>query len=133
MTLALLDYRMGQMQVSGQHEQVIVVRKDGQVELQDTMELGFPLGLVSGVAEFVQEMSINLQPGDGIVLYSDGITEAQNEAKEFYELERLCQVVSEHWDGTAEAVKDAAVVDVKAFIGKQKVYDDITLVVVKQR
>ena len=109
------------------------MRKNGQVELKDTLNLGFPLGLVSDVAEFVQEMSINLQPGDGIVLYSDGITEAQNEAKKFYELERLCQVVSEHWDGTAEDVKNAVVADVKAFIGKQKVYDDITLVVVKQR
>jgi serine phosphatase RsbU (regulator of sigma subunit) len=133
MSLALLDYHMGQMRVSGQHEEVIVVRKDGQVQLEDTLNLGFPLGLVSDVAEFVQEMSIDLQPGDGIVLYSDGITEAQNEAKEFYELERLCQVVSEHWDGTAEDVKNAVVADVKAFIGKQKVYDDITLVVVKQR
>ena len=42
-------------------------------------------------------------------------------------------MASEHWDGTAEDVKNAVVADVKAFIGKQKVYDDITLVVVKQR
>jgi sigma-B regulation protein RsbU (phosphoserine phosphatase) len=88
---------------------------------------------VSGVAEFVQEMSIDLQPGDGVVLYSDGITEAENEAGEFYRLERLCQVVGAHWERTAEKVRDAVVADVKAFIGDQKVYDDITLVVVKQR
>jgi serine phosphatase RsbU (regulator of sigma subunit)/putative methionine-R-sulfoxide reductase with GAF domain len=133
MTLALLDYQIGQMRVSGQHEQVIVVQKDGQVELKDTLDLGFPLGLVSGVAEFVQEMTIDLQSGDGVVLYSDGITEAENEAEEFYGLERLCQVVSAHWEGTAEEVRDSAIADVKAFIGSHKVYDDITLVVVKQR
>jgi serine phosphatase RsbU (regulator of sigma subunit)/putative methionine-R-sulfoxide reductase with GAF domain len=133
MTLALLDYEIGQMRVSGQHEQVIVVRKGGQVELKDTLDLGLPLGLVSGVAEFVEEMSIDLQPGDGVVLYSDGITEAENEAEEFYGLERLCQVVGAHWAGTAEKVRDAVVADVKAFIGSHKVYDDITLVVVKQR
>ena len=67
------------------------------------------------------------------MLYSDGITEAENEAEEYYGLERLCNVVSEHWEGTAEGVKDAVIADVKAFIGVQKVYDDITLVVVKQR
>jgi serine phosphatase RsbU (regulator of sigma subunit)/DNA-binding LacI/PurR family transcriptional regulator len=132
MTLALLDYHMGQLRVSGQHEYVIVVRKDGQVELNDTLDLGLPLGLMSGVAEFVQEKSIDLQPGDGIVLYSDGITEAENESGEFYGLERLCNVVGEHWNGTAEDVKDEVVADVKGFIRDQKVYDDITLVVVKQ-
>jgi serine phosphatase RsbU (regulator of sigma subunit)/putative methionine-R-sulfoxide reductase with GAF domain len=133
MTLALLDYEIGQMRVSGQHEQVIVVRKGGQVELKDTLDLGFPLGLMSGVADFVQEMAIDLQSGDGVVLYSDGITEAENEAGEFYGLEQLCQVVGAHWKGTAEAVSNSVIADVKAFIGDQKVYDDITLVVVKQR
>ena len=133
MTLALLDYQLGQMRVSGQHEQVIVGRKGGQVELKDTLNLGIPLGLVTGMAEFVHKTSISLQPGDGIVLYSDGITEAENEAEEFYGLERLCQVVGEHWEGTAEEVRDSVIADVKAFIGEQKVYDDITLVVVKQK
>jgi serine phosphatase RsbU (regulator of sigma subunit) len=133
MTLALLDYQLGRMRVSGQHEQVIVVRRGGQVELKDTLDLGFPLGLMSEVAKFVQEMTIDLQSGDGVVLYSDGITEAENEAEEFYGLERLCWVVSEHWEGTAEKIRDSVVADLKAFIGAQKVYDDITLVVIKQR
>jgi serine phosphatase RsbU (regulator of sigma subunit) len=133
MTLALLDYHVGRMRVSGQHEQVIVVREGGQVELKDTLALGFPLGLVTGVAEFVHETSIDLQPGDGVVLYSDGITEAENEDGAFYGLERLCRVVGENWEGTAEETKDSVVTDVRAFIGEQKVYDDITLVVVKQR
>lgn len=68
-----------------------------------------------------------------MVLYSDGITEAENEVEEFYGLERLCQVVSAHWQGTAGKVRDSVIADVKAFIGSHKVYDDITLVVVKQR
>jgi serine phosphatase RsbU (regulator of sigma subunit) len=80
----------------------------------------------------VHKTSIDLQSGDGIVLYSDGITEAENEAQELYGLERLCQVVQGHWDGSAEEVKDAIVTDVQGYIGKQKVHDDITLVVVKQ-
>jgi sigma-B regulation protein RsbU (phosphoserine phosphatase) len=121
------------MRVSGQHEQVIVVRRGGQAVLLDTLNLGFPLGLVASVKKFVQETSIVLQPEDGIVLYSDGITEAVNERGEFYGLERLCQVVGTHWEGPAEETKDAVIADVRAFIGKQKVYDDITLVVVKQR
>ncbi|MBN1890324.1 MAG: serine/threonine-protein phosphatase, partial [Thermoflexales bacterium] len=102
--------------------------------LIDTIDLGFPLGIEGGIARFVKEMPpVELEPGDGVVLYSDGITEAENEAKEFYGLERLCQVVSAHWDEPAEAIKDAAVADVRKFIGKQKIYDDLTLLVAKQK
>ncbi|MBN1889045.1 MAG: substrate-binding domain-containing protein [Thermoflexales bacterium] len=132
-TLAVLDYHMGRMRLSGQHEQVIVVRKGGRVELLDTLELGFPLGLEVGIADFVRDIAIDLQSGDGVVLYSDGITEAQNEAGEFYGLERLCQVVSAHWDNPAQPIKDAVVADVQEFVRNGKVYDDITLLIVKQK
>jgi sigma-B regulation protein RsbU (phosphoserine phosphatase) len=138
LSLVLLDYavssggRAGQVRVSGQHEQLIVVRQDGQVELQDTSELGFPLGLEANVAQFVDELSIDLQPGDGVVLYSDGITEATNEAGKFYGLERLCEVVSQHWTQPAEIIKERVVTDVQKFIGPQPLNDDLTLVVVKQ-
>jgi PAS domain S-box-containing protein len=134
-TLALLDYELERtrLHLSGQHEQMIVVRRGGQVELQDTFNLGFPLGIEQGIAHFVHDVMIELQSGDGVVLYSDGITEAENEAKEFYGLERLCQVVGTHWDELAEVIKDAVVADVQGFIGQQKVYDDITLLVVKQK
>jgi sigma-B regulation protein RsbU (phosphoserine phosphatase) len=133
LTLVLLDYQTGRLRLSGQHEQLIVVRRGGQVELVDTLELGFPVGLVAGITDFVDETWVDLGPGDGIVLYSDGFTEAQNEAGGFYGLERLCQVVSEHWAGSAEEVKDAVVRDAREFIGGQTVYDDLTLLVVKQR
>jgi serine phosphatase RsbU (regulator of sigma subunit)/HAMP domain-containing protein len=138
LSLALLDYGdglaggRGRLRLSGQHEFLIVVRQRGQVELVNTADLGFPVGLVEGIADFVGELSIELAPGDGIVLYSDGFAEAQNEAGEFYGLERLCRAVSESWAGSAEQVKQAAVRDVREFIGGQTVYDDLTLLVVKQ-
>ncbi len=132
LSLILLDYETGKMHVSGQHELLIVVRKGGKIELLDTVDLGFPLGLVTGIAEWISEVDIDLRPGDGIVLYSDGITEAENEKREFYGLERLCDVVSAQWSNPAEAIKEAVITDVHRFIGKQKVYDDLTLLVVKQ-
>jgi serine phosphatase RsbU (regulator of sigma subunit)/HAMP domain-containing protein len=133
LTLVLLDYQAGRLRLSGQHEKLIVVRQGGQVELVDTLDLGLPVGLVEGIAEFVSEMSLELAPGDGVVLYSDGFTEAENEASEFYGLERLCAVVSQHWAGSAEEIKEAVVRDVRSFIGEQMVYDDLTLLVVKQK
>jgi sigma-B regulation protein RsbU (phosphoserine phosphatase) len=137
-TLALLDCDAGRLaapgrlRLSGQHEQLIVVRASGQVELQDTLDLGFPLGFEQDLTRFVGEAIIDLQCGDGVVLYSDGITEAENEAGDLYGLERLCKVVRTHWAKPAEAIKEAVVTDVRAFISRQKVYDDLTLLVVKQ-
>jgi sigma-B regulation protein RsbU (phosphoserine phosphatase) len=134
LTLSLLDYQPGQIRLSGQHEQLIVVRRNGQVELKETNDLGFPLGLEASIAQFVNELSINLESGDGLVLYSDGITEAENVNQEFYGLERLCQVVSQTWpDASAETIKQAVVDDVVRHIGQQKAYDDLTLIVLKQK
>ena len=133
LTLCLLDYADGQIQLSGQHDDPIVVRADGQVELVDTMDLGFPIGLDDDIAGFIGQTTIQLASGDGVVLYTDGITEAENESREQYGLERLCEAVSQHWGQSAEGILDAVVADVSGFIGEMEIYDDITLVVLKQK
>jgi len=132
LTLCLLDYAAGEFKVSGQHEHVIVLRRDGAVELIDTIDLGFPIGLEHEIAAFVGQATVRLLPGDGVVLYTDGVTEAENLAREQYGLERLAAVLQVHWAGPAEAIKQAVVADLKRFIGAQNVFDDITLVVAKQ-
>ena len=133
LTLCLLDYQSGELKLSGQHEEMIVVRKDGTVELVDTIDLGFPIGLDDDIAAFIDQTTVQLQPGDGVVLYTDGITEAENTAGEQYSLERLCEVVSQHWSQSAEEIKEAVIADVRQHIGEQEVYDDITLLVMKQK
>ena len=133
LTLCLLDYASGEVKLSGQHEDLIVVRRGGAVELVDTMDLGFPIGLDDDIADFIGQTTIQLAPGDGVVLYTDGITEAENKSQQQYSLERLCRVASEHWSQSAEAIKDAVIADVEAFIGEQEIYDDITLVVLKRK
>ncbi len=60
-------------------------------------------------------------------------TKAENATDEFFGLGRLCDVVNAYWAGAAEAVKDAVVADVRGFIEAQTVYDDLTLLVVKQK
>ena len=133
LTLALLDYAAGDVRLSGQHEKMLVVRGDGTVEVVDTIDLGFPVALTDEIAEFIQHITVRLQPGDGVVLYTDGITEAENPAREQYGLARLCTVVSQHWTAPAEVIKECVVTDVHQHMGAQRMYDDITLVVVKRR
>jgi sigma-B regulation protein RsbU (phosphoserine phosphatase) len=128
-----LDYGAGEVRMSGQHEAMIVVRRDGRVELVDTMDLGFPIGLEADIAGFIDQTRVRLQCGDGMVLYTDGITEAENLAGLHYGLERLCEVVRQNWDQSAKLIKEAVIADVHGFMGQQKVYDDITLLVIKQK
>jgi sigma-B regulation protein RsbU (phosphoserine phosphatase) len=133
LTLVILTYSEGKISISGQHEETIVVRKGGHIERVNTMNLGFPIGLDEEITDFINHTIIELNVGDGVVLYTDGIPEAYNIDKKQYGIERLCEVISDNWHGSAEEIKQAIIDDVKGFIGEQKVFDDITLVVLKQR
>jgi sigma-B regulation protein RsbU (phosphoserine phosphatase) len=133
LTLVLLTYAAGTVSISGQHEQTLVVRRGGQVERIDTLALGFPIALDADIADCIGRVRVQLAPGDGVVLYTDGITEARNIHKEQYGLERLCGVVSAHWQHSAEEIKDAVIDAVRRHIGAQKVFDDMSLLVLKQQ
>jgi sigma-B regulation protein RsbU (phosphoserine phosphatase) len=133
LTLAILNYAQNQVSISGQHEETIVVRKGGKIERIDTINLGFPIGLEYEISEFIHHTLVQLNPGDGIVLYTDGITEAETINRIQYGIEKLCQVVSQNWQKSAEEIKQAVIDDVRRHIGQQKVFDDITLLVLKQQ
>lgn len=133
LTLAILNYADRKVSISGQHEETILVRKGGKIERIDMMDLGFPIGLDEDISDFISHVLVDLEPGDGVVLYTDGIPEARNIHKQFYGLERLCEVVSLNWHLSAEQIKQAAIDDLREFIGEQKVFDDITLLVLKQQ
>lgn len=133
LTLAIINYSQGRVSVSGQHEETIVVRAGGHVELIDTIDLGLPIGIDDDIADFIDHRMVELNPGDGVVFYTDGIPEAFDMEKKQYGMERLCDVISKNWQLTAEEIKQAVIDDVRQFIGKQKVFDDITLLVLKQK
>jgi len=132
LTLALLDYRDGCLSLSGQHEEMIVVRS-GVVERIETIDLGFPIGLEPEIAQFVNQVQVHLNPGDVVVLYTDGITEAENDSREQYGLEQLCEVVSQNWQRSTHEIRQAVIDDVRCHIGSHKIYDDMTLLILKQK
>lgn len=140
LTLTLLDYsppsngqNCGMLKVSGFHEEVILVRKDGLIQLVDTVDLGVPIGLVDEMIDMVNSVDIVMEPGDAVVLYSDGITEAENEYHELYSLERLCDVIRKHSSKSSQEIIAAVVSDLHEHVQEHPLSDDITLVVLKQR
>ena len=133
LTLSLLDYQDGILYLSGQHEETILVRCDGKVERIDMIDLGFPIGLEADIANFVAQIQVQLTPGDVVVLYTDGITEAEDMNGVQYGLDRLCEVVSCNRQCPCGEIRQVVIDDLRRHIGAQKVYDDITLLLFKQK
>lgn len=134
MSLALVDYSNGELHLFGQHEELIVVRSGGKIiERVDTIDLGFPIGLEEDITKFIGETRIQLEPNDVAVFYTDGVTEAECKDGSQYGLDRLCELVKRHWQKPASLIRHAIISDVREFIGENKVYDDMTLVVLKRK
>lgn len=131
MSLSLLQYQDNTLCLSGQHEEVILVRSSGEVERIDTIDLGFPIGLEAHINDFLASTEIQLNSGDVVVLYTDGITEAFDMNEDQYGIEPLIEVVALNREQSAAEIKQAVINDLRRYIGEQKVFDDITLVVIK--
>ena len=89
LTLVIANYADRNISISRQHEETLVVRNGGQVERIDTMDLGFPIGLDGEIADFISYGSFELEAGEGIVLYTDGIPKAKYLDKVMYNVQRM--------------------------------------------
>ena len=113
--------------INAAHCAPLVVRANGErCELEPS---GMPVGLLE-TAEFVV-MEQRLAPGDKIVIYSDGVTEAQNLETRFFGKKRLREVVEAHAGESCAAIHDAVQEAVGAFTEGAPQSDDITLVVLE--
>jgi len=90
---------------------------------------GVPLGLLE--AREYEEVTFQAQPGDTIVLYSDGITDHMNASGHDYGRSRLAQMVRAHCDGPADGLIGAIFQDLDQF--STTAFDDQTLFVMKVR
>jgi sigma-B regulation protein RsbU (phosphoserine phosphatase) len=91
---------------------------------------GIVLGLFPEVS--IDQETIELMPGDVLVFYTDGLIEARNEQKEFYETSRLVDILSSNAHKNAMDILDAIVHSWESFVGDSPQEDDLTIVVVKR-
>jgi len=80
----------------------------------------------------VQVAATDLAPGDVLVLYTDGVTEAANPAGELFGEARLMQVIAAHARGPAAELLRAITAALEAFIGEAEPADDVTCGVVRR-
>jgi sigma-B regulation protein RsbU (phosphoserine phosphatase) len=128
--VAELDPQTGILQyINAGHNPPLVGRSGGQVE--QLKSGGFPLGIMP-MADF-EVGEINLEAGESLVIYSDGVSEANNLQEEEFGMERLIQVVSRNLKSSASGMRDKIESALSAFTKTAAPNDDITLVIVKRK
>jgi len=113
---------------SAGHDPTILVRSDGETEL--LMPTGMPLGLIPEATYTAAEA--RLEPGDSLVMYTDGITEAANPEQEEFGRERLIKVCREHHAESPIALASSIEAVVDTFVEGVPYHDDRTLVIVRR-
>lgn len=115
--------------VNAGHDPPILFRK-GSDEPVLLEEGGVILGAMPTMMPY-ESAEIDLKPGDLIVFFTDGVTEAMNpEQTEEYETDRLKECIRKNRDKTAQEIQDAIITDINAFSNNIQ-YDDITTIVLK--
>jgi len=94
------------------------------------MTEGMPLGIIAPIE--IEQRSLNLAPGDVVLFYTDGVTEAVNAADEPFGDEHLMEVLCANRGRPAEEIADAIEAAVRDFTGDILPYDDLTLVLIKR-
>ncbi len=90
-------------------------------------------GLILGIRKEVvfEEKKGTLNPGDLVLLYTDGIIEAENAREGFFGRDRLCALVSEYHDRPPQEIINNLLDQVRLFTGMQTFNDDVTMIVMR--
>jgi len=125
-----LDPATGMLKyINAGHNPPLVGRSDGTVTQLESG--GFPLGILP-MAQF-EVGETELKPGESLVIYSDGVSEANNLKGEEFGMERLIDVVSKNLRASAAGLRDKVESELSAFTKTAPANDDITLVIVKRK
>ena len=113
--------------VNGGHMPPVLVSSGGFHELQRG---DMALGLMPGST--YREQHQDVRPGEMVIAYSDGVTEALNDAGEFYGEDRMRAVFADLAPLSARDAGARILASVDAFIGTTRPYDDLSLIVLKR-
>ena len=112
------------------HEKPFIKHKDGEFKIAD-VKSGFVLAGMPGYK--YQNFEVQLQPGDTIFTYTDGIPEATNEKDEAFGMMRLQKVLNQAKDDSVRLMCRKVRMAVKEFAGKAPQFDDITMLSFKMK
>ena len=106
---------------NGGHNEPIIVHPNGSVTVIPPTG-GTALGIIPGIQ--YTENTIELEPGDTVILYTDGITEAFNSSGELFGLDKLCEAFREKQPSNAKEASEIVFAEVNKFAGDEPQSDD---------
>jgi len=127
--IAELDPASGKLRyINAGHNPPLIGRASGAIEQLSSG--GFPLGILP-MAEF-EVGETHLDSGEALIIYSDGVSEANNLKEEEFGMERLTEVVRRNLAASAAGMRDKVESALSSFTQTAPANDDITLVIVKR-
>ncbi|RME25087.1 MAG: LacI family transcriptional regulator [Deltaproteobacteria bacterium] len=129
MTITVVMLENDRIFFSGKHQDILVYRaSSSSVEVVPTS--GTWLGVVDELNGFVDDRSLEVDTGDLVLFYTDGVTEAMNEQGEMFGEQRLKEALNRYADLPVDEIVSNIVRDLQEFMKEQ--HDDITLMVLKR-
>lgn len=126
---AMLEAGTGRVRyANGGHMPAIVIRAAGESTLLRAH--GMALGILRG--EVPPEETVVLEPGDTLILYTDGLIEATDAEEQFFGREQLIEVAERHRHDPPERLVEAIRDAIADFVGDVPQFDDLTLVVARR-
>jgi sigma-B regulation protein RsbU (phosphoserine phosphatase) len=109
--------------VSAGHEQPLLIRRGASI--QQLKGNGRFLGMIE-VLE-LDDFSVDLEPGDRLVIFSDGVPDATNGSGEQFGYERFATYLSRHGDCPVEELVESLAADIAEWCGEAAAFDDLTM------
>ena len=110
------------------HLEPLIIR-DGKVE--KIKKTSPALGIIRDAT--FDEQTVNVNPNEYLIVFSDGLTEARNEAGEFFGEERLKSLLTTIQDQTSEQLGNKILFEANYFVGNAKAHDDLTIAILKRK
>jgi serine phosphatase RsbU (regulator of sigma subunit) len=129
----LIDTREKKIRYARAGHCPVLFYKSAENKAEYFEDKGIALGMVrnKSYSNFIQSYSFHYQPGDVMVLYTDGITEAPNEKGEQFGYDRLAEVVMAKHLGDPRQIQEELVRRLYEFSGSDNLNDDYTTMIVK--
>ncbi|MBN2470187.1 MAG: SpoIIE family protein phosphatase, partial [Anaerolineae bacterium] len=115
---------------SAGHNPPLVIQHNGS-EVETLRLKGIALGVLANIT--LHTARITLEPGDTLVMYTDGVTEAHNARDEQFTVSGLEAAVSARHGATAQTMIDSIITALDVHTGSEPQFDDLTLVIVKRQ
>ena len=126
----VLNWQTGQLTFANAGHNRPLLRRKLKLGVQSLTSKGVVLGVLDDVA--LEESQVLIEPGDLLILYTDGVTEPINAEEEEFGERRLIEVMTDNFDQPCAEIVEAIQATVSEFVGAQPQFDDYTLVALKR-